>query len=232
MPNHKLSSHLYAGDEQEKMTAKFMIWHVLEQGLRILHPFMPFISEEIWQKFPQTGETIMLSDYPEANPEIISISAEKNMLFVQDIIRVIRNLRTEMKIGPGVKLTVLMKTVEGEEQVLLEENRAVIEKLANLGELMISCDIDKPEQAAMQVVGSTEVYVPLEGNVDPKQEIERAKREIEKIEKELKRVDGKLSNEKFLAKAPADVVEKEQGIQKELNDKLSKLRESLEIFSK
>jgi valyl-tRNA synthetase len=222
---------LYNGSEEEKMTAQFVLWNILEQGLRVLHPFMPFLTEEIWQQLPETGETIMLSDFPEFSSDMISVKTEENMLFIQNVIKAIRNIRTETNIAPGKKINALLKASEGEEQVILEENKEVLMKLANLDEVMIFCDVEKPELSAVKVVGNTEIYIPLEGIIDIEEEKTRLKKEIDKVGKDLKRVDGKLKNEKFISKAPKDIIEREKRIQKELSDKIEKLENSLKIFS-
>lgn len=215
---------------EEKLTAQFVSWYVLEQGLRILHPFMPFITEEIWQSLPGTGETIMLSEYPEANTEMISITVNKKFDFLQRVIRSIRNIRTEMNISLGKKLTAIFKSSDGEEEVILELNKKYLIKLANLDEILISCEIEKPEMASVTVVDNTEIFIPLEGVIDLEEEKEKLKKEILKFEKELDRVTKKLSNEKFLEKAPADIVEKEKNKEKEFIEKLEKLKKSLEEF--
>ncbi|BDU49966.1 valine--tRNA ligase [Haliovirga abyssi] len=217
-----------AQTNNEKETAQFVSWYVLEQGLRLLHPFMPFITEEIWQTLPGTGETIMLSDYPEANPEMISITVDKNFDFIQRVIRAIRNIRTEMNISLGKKLTGIFKSSDGEEEVTLEQNKKYLIKLANLDETLISCEIEKPEMASVAVVDNTEIFIPLDGVIDLEEEKEKLKKEILKFEKELDRVTKKLSNEKFLGKAPADIVEKEKNKEKEFIEKLDKLKKSLE----
>ncbi len=222
---------LYNGNAEEKLTAQFVLWNILEQGLRVLHPFMPFLTEEIWQLLPETGETIMLSDFPEFSGDMISVKTEERMLFIQNIIKAIRNIRTETNISPGKKINALLKASEGEEQVILEENKDILMKMSNLDEVMIFCDLEKPDLAAVKVVSNTEIYIPLEGIINIEEEKARLKKEIEKIEKELKRVSGKLKNEKFLAKAPKDIVEKEKRIEKELSDKIEKLENSLKIFA-
>lgn len=223
---------LYNGNTEEKMTAQFVLWNVLEQGLRLLHPFMPFLTEEIWQRLPETGETIMLSEFPEFSSDMISIKTEENMTFVQDVIKAVRNIRTEANISPGKKINALLKTAEGEEQVVLEESKEVILKLANLEEFAVMCDIERPEMSAIKVVKETEIYIPLEGIIDIDAEKIRINKEIEKNQKELDRVSGKLKNEKFISSAPKDIIDREKRIEKEYSDKIEKLKNSLEIFAK
>lgn len=219
---------LYAPENMnQKRSAQFILWTVLEQGLKILHPFMPFITEEIWKRLPATGETIMLTDYPEFNPDMISITIQKNMEFVQNIIKGIRNIRTEMNIQPGKKLRAIMRTVDGEEQVVIEENREIIMKLAGIEEMTVGCEIDKPELSAAKVVNSTEIYVLLEGLIDKEKEIARLQKEIAQVQKDLDFVSAKLNNEKFVAKAPANVIEEMRTKQKDYSDKFEKLNESL-----
>jgi len=219
---------LYAPENiNQKRSAQFILWTVLEQGLKILHPFMPFITEEIWKRLPATGETIMLADYPEFNPDMISITIQKNMEFVQNIIKGIRNIRTEMNIQPGKKLKSIMRTVDGEEQVVIEENREIIMKLAGIEEMSVGCEIEKPELSAAKVVNSTEIYILLEGLIDKEKEIARLQKEIAQVQKDLDFVSAKLNNEKFVAKAPANVIEEMRTKQKDYSDKFEKLNESL-----
>lgn len=218
-------------DEQSKKTAQFVLWYVLEQGLRLLHPFMPFLTEEIWQKLQsESAGTIVLAEYPVVNEDMINAEVEKTMAFIQEVLKSIRNIRTEMNIAPSKGIVAKLNTAEGEEQVILEENRNYIMKLANLSEFVVGCDIEKPKMAAVKVVASTEIYVDLEGALDKEKEIEKLKKEIEKNQKEVERLDAKLGNQGFLAKANPDVIEKEKEKQKEYKDKIEKLNKNLEMF--
>lgn len=222
---------LYAEENSNaKLTAQFVLWSVLEQGLRILHPFMPFITEEIWTKLPGTGETIMLSEFPEFDQNLVSIRIQKNMEFIQEVIRGIRNIRTEMNIPLGKKLNVLMKTLDGEEQVVLEENMEMIAKLAGLAETAVGCDIEKPEVCGSKVVNGTEIYILLDGVIDIEKEIARLQKEIAAVQKDIDFVSAKLNNEKFVAKAPANVIEEMRVKQKDYSDKFDKLNDSLKAM--
>jgi len=224
-------SRLYNEEnKQEKETAQFILWYVLEQGLKLLHPFMPFITEEIWQKLPETGETIMLSEYPEANEDMIDEVINKNMEFMKNIISSIRKIRSEMNISPGKKLDVIFKTLEGEEQVILEENKKDVVKLANLNDFVVDCEIEKPEISAVKIVKETEIYIPLKGIIDIEKEVARIKKEMDKNKIDLMKVEKKLKNERFLSKAPEDVILKEKSKEKEFTDKLEKLNKNLEMF--
>ncbi len=223
---------LYGDSTTEKVTAQFVLWNVLDQALRLLHPFMPFITEEIWQKFPTTGETIMLSDFPTFDPDIVSIKAEENMLFVQEVIKSIRNIRTEANIPPGKKINAILKTSDGEEQIILETDKQIIARLSNLDEIIVTCDIEKPELSVVKVIKNTEVYIPLEGVIDINKEKERLSKEIEKNKKDLEKISSKLKNEKFISNAPQNVLDRDRRIEKEYIDKIEKLEESLKIFSK
>lgn len=214
-------------DENKRKSAQFVIWTVLEQGLKILHPFMPFITEEIWKKLPGTGETIMLAEFPEFDPEMISITIQNNMEFVQNLIKGVRNIRTEMNIAPGKKLKAILKTVDGQEQVIIEENQEIIMKLAGFEEIFVGCDVEKPELCAAKVVNSTEIYVLLEGLIDVEKEIARLEKEILQVQKDLDFVMAKLNNEKFVAKAPSNVIEEMRSKQKDYSEKFEKLNESL-----
>ncbi|MGM0507781.1 MAG: valine--tRNA ligase [Fusobacteriota bacterium] len=222
---------LYNEDEEQKRkTAQFVLWFVLDQGLKLLHPFMPFITEEIWKRLPDSGESIMISDYPETDENMINLEIKAKMEFIQDVISRIRNIRGDMSISLGRKLNIIFKSNDGEEEVLLRENMKTIVNMANLSNVEIDCNAKKPKMSATSVVGETEIYAPLEGVIDIEKEKKRLEKNISDLEKDLKRSTGKLSNENFVSKAPKEVVEKEKSKKKEFEDKIEKLTKNLEIL--
>ncbi len=203
------------GDEA-RQASQYVLWQVLEGTLRLLHPFMPFITEEIWQHLPHTGETIMLAPWPEAGT--IDTEVEANMAVVMDMVRAIRNIRSEKKVAPGRKIQVIIYAGEDSE-ALLQEAEGYLRVLARIGDLQFRAPQDaKPEKAVAAVAGGVEVYMPLAGLVDIDQEISRLQKELETTRQEIKRAQGKLNNQGFVSKAPREIVAKEE-------EKLSSLKE-------
>ena len=186
---------------------------VLETTLRMAHPFMPFITEEIWQRVAPlagaSGDTIMLQAYPEADDSKIDATAEADIEWLQGVILGIRNIRGEMNIPPSRALNVLLNNGSTEDQRRLSENHKALSKLAKLENIEWAGDGELP-MSATQLVGSMEVLVPMADLIDKDAELARLAKEIEKLGKEIQRLDGKLSNANFVDKAPADVVAKER----------------------
>jgi valyl-tRNA synthetase len=186
---------------------------VLETTLRMAHPLMPFITEEIWQRVAPlagaAGETIMLQGYPVADEGKIDPTAESDIAWVQGVILGIRNIRGEMNIPPSRALNVLLNNGSDEDQRRLNENRKALCKLAKLEDINWAGEGELP-MSATQLVGSMEVLVPMADLIDKDAELTRLAKEIDKLAKEIQRLDGKLSNANFVDKAPADVVAKER----------------------
>ncbi len=218
-----------ADDETAKKTAQYILWTMLESGLRLLHPFMPFITEEIWQKLGAKGETIMLEEFPTSNEILININDENSFEYLQSVISALRNIRAEINISPAKEVCAILKTNKDSEIKTLENNKTFLIKLAKLESLEFG-DVQKPQGAAFRVVKDSELYVSLAGLLDPEVEIKKIETQISKVEKELAKVNGKLSNEKFTSKAPTHILEREKKIQKEYQDKLDKLKENLKAF--
>jgi valyl-tRNA synthetase len=203
-----------AGD----IAASSFILSVLEQALRLLHPFMPYLTEELWQKLPGTGNalhnpayskaeaTIMLADFPLGDAALIDEAAETEMGSVIGVIRRVRNIRTEMNIKPSDKVEVHVAADAGG-QAVLAANEAQILKLARGDKLVLAESLDVPKASAKAVIANAEIAVPLEGLIDFEKERERLQNQITKLETELGRLAGQLSNADFVSKAPAEKVE-------------------------
>jgi len=216
-------------DEKSKRTAQYVLWTVLEEGLRLLHPFMPFISEEIWQKLGAQGETIMLETFPTCDESLVNEEVERSFEYLQSVVSALRNIRAEINISPAKEVKAILKTTNESELKTLENNKTFLIKLAKLETLEFG-DVKKPTGAGFRVVKDSELYVPLAGLLDPEVEIKKIEAQMVKIEKDLAKVNGKLSNEKFTSKAPEHILERERKIQKEYQDKLDKLVENLKAF--
>ena len=224
---------LYNNEEsgkESKTTAQYVLWTVLEAGLKLLHPFMPFITEEIWQKIEVEGETIMLSQFPvvdeaQINPEVVN-----SFKYIQGVISSLRNIKAEMGISPAKEVKVVIKTSDENELKTLEDNYLFITKLAKIEEMTYGKNVTKPEQSGFRVTGNSEVYMILTGLLNVEAEIKKITEQIEKVQKDLDKVNAKLADERFTSKAPAHILEREKRIQKEYQDKMDKLTENLKNF--
>ena len=224
---------LYNDDEAgkaSKTTAQYVLWTVLEAGLRMLHPFMPFITEEIWQKIKVEGDSIMIQQYPVADESLINRDIENSFEYIKDVISSLRNIKAEMGISPAKEVKVVIKTSDEMELKTLEDNYIFITKLAKIEELKYGKEMEKPEQSGFRVAGNSEVYMILTGLLNAEVEIKKIQEQIEKVQKDLDKVNAKLSDERFTSKAPAHILERERRIQKEHQDKMDKLTENLKNF--
>jgi valyl-tRNA synthetase len=213
--------------EAAKRGTRRTLVRVLEATLRLCHPFMPFITEEIWQTVAplagQSGDTIMLQAYPVADKEKIDVDAVAEMEWVMEFITGIRSIRSQMNIPPKKALPVILKDTSDEDLSRLAANQDFLSRLANL-ESIIQLE-GKAPASATALVGKMEILIPLEGLIDKDAEIKRLDKEIAKLEKTIKQSAGKLSNENYTAKAPAEVVEKERTKLAEMEQALSQLQE-------
>lgn len=224
---------LYNDDEAgkaSKVTAQYILWTVLESGLRMLHPFMPFITEEIWQKIKVEGDSIMIQQYPVADESLINRDIENSFEYIKEVISSLRNIKAEMGISPAKEVKVVIKTSDEMELKTLEDNYIFITKLAKIEELKYGKDMTKPEQSGFRVARNSEVYMILTGLLNAEVEIKKIQEQIEKVQKDLDKVNAKLSDERFTSKAPAHILERERRIQKEYQDKMDKLTENLKNF--
>ncbi len=217
-----------ASAEAKRGTRRTLI-RVLETWLRLLHPMMPFITEEIWQTVAplagKSGETIMLQPYPMSDQGAMDSAANADIEWLKGVIVGIRNIRGEMNIPPGKALTVLMKNGSEEDKRRLTENAPFLRKLAKLEEITWLDSSDEAPVAATALVGELEILVPMAGLIDKDAELARLAKEMEKLEKDLKRVQGKLGNSAFVDKAPAEVVEKEREKMQAQEQALQQLQE-------
>ncbi|WP_370543803.1 valine--tRNA ligase [Geobacillus sp. 46C-IIa] len=201
---------LYGDDEAAKKTTRSVLVYVLDNTMRLLHPFMPFITEEIWQNLPHDGESITVASWPQVRPELSNEEAAEEMRMLVDIIRAVRNVRAEVNTPPSKPIALYIKTKDEQVRTALLKNRAYLERFCNPSELVIDMDVPAPEKAMTAVVTGAELILPLEGLINIEEEIKRLEKELDKWNKEVERVEKKLANEGFLAKAPAHVIEEER----------------------
>src|SRR5699024_8111939 len=184
---------------------------VLETLLRLAHPFMPFITEEIWQRVAPlagvAGDTIMLADYPVAHSHLIDAEATADIEWLQQMVTAIRNIRAEMNIAPGRELEVLLHNASAEDADNVERLSGLLGRLARLSDIRLLAEDEAAPPSATQLVGRMELLVPMAGLIDKDAELERLGREIQRLEKEVARAEGKLGNANFVDRAPAEVVE-------------------------
>ncbi|QUX97444.1 valine--tRNA ligase [Marinomonas sp. CT5] len=202
---------------------------VLEAFLRLAHPMMPFLTEEIWQRVAPLagieGETVMMGEYPMANDEKKDAQAEADVEWLKGVIEGVRNIRGEMNISPSKPLTVLFRNGSDQDKARLEANLTFLQTLAKLDTVTWLNSGDEAPMSATALVGDMEVLVPMAGLIDKEAELARLQKEIDKASKDLQRIQGKLSNDSFVAKAPAAVVEKERAKCDDLQLTVSKLEE-------
>jgi valyl-tRNA synthetase len=226
-------TRVYGNEGIDKITAQWILRHVLDNGLRILHPFMPYITEEIWQKVKLGDETIMLVEFPEEDKSLVDTNSEKEFDYLREVITAIRNIRGEANVSPSRKIEVMFKTNDATEKAILESNAKILDKLANVEKYAVALDpetIEIPKLVGYRLALKTEIYIPLNDLVDKEKEIDKLKKDIEKTQKELDRVISKLSNEAFTSKAPKEVIEKENRIKEELETKIEKFNETIALY--
>ncbi|WP_207063368.1 valine--tRNA ligase [Motiliproteus sp. SC1-56] len=202
-----------ASEAQLRGTRRTLV-RVLEAALRIAHPFMPYITEEIWQRLAplagRQGETIMLQPFPEAKAEKIDAAAEADIEWLKGVIVGVRNIRGEMAISPAKPIDVLFRKGTPGDAERLQNNQQFLKKLANLASVRWLADDEEAPLAATALVGETEVLVPMAGLIDKDAELARLQKELDKLSKSIKQVEGKLGNANFVDKAPEAVVAKER----------------------
>ena len=196
-----------------KNTALYVLSYVLEHTLRLLHPFMPFLTEEIWQKVPhdESVKSIMISEWPTGDEGCINDDIEAQMTAIMETIKTVRNLRAEVGAAPGKKSEVILNFTDETLRPVFESHKGYLVALAAAEPVtLLAAGAGKPENAMAGVVGGVEIYLPLKGLIDVEKETARLTKEMDKLGKEIKKLNGKLSNEGFLKKAPAQVVEGER----------------------
>jgi len=215
---------LYHGSDEEKSAVLTRAILLYEEMLKLVHPFMPFITEEIWQMLDErkAGESISITSFPEFNEKMIDEEAEKEIEFIQNIVTAIRNIRGEMNIPPAKQINVYLKTDK-----ITEEQSNYIKSLVKIENLIIDSQIQKPKASASAVVKGCDIFVPLEGLIDINVERHRIQKEIARLSSSLESVKKKLSNESFVTKAPADVIEREKNKLNDWQKALEKLQSIL-----
>ena len=199
------------------------------ETLKLLHPFMPFVTEELWQGIAERGEkeSIMVSAWPQTDESLIDKQAEQAMEFLQDVIGSIRNIRNEMNIAPTKSVDLVVNCNNFDKLSVLESNKLSLQRLTRLNEMTLGIAVPKPGYCASAVVQGQEIFIPLKGLIDLDVERTRLQKEIERLEGQLRGVAAKLDSENFVSKAPADVLEKERAKRDNFSSTIEKLKVSL-----
>ena len=219
---------LNSGDEKAAQTARDMLVYIMSNTLKLLHPFMPFITEEIWQTLPHEGESIMISEWPVYKDEHNFSVEEQEMDRIMEAVRAIRNRRAEMNVPPSKKAKYYIATAHKD---TFEKAGIFMQRLASCSEAEIG-DSFEIDDAVCIVTTDAKIYIPLGELVDFEKEIARLNKEKEKVLKDLEFIDKKLNNENFVAKAPKAVVDGQREAAQKLRDKIAMIDESIEKFQK
>ena len=225
-----IKDDLYKGDAARKTTARYVLWTVLENLLRLLHPFMPFITEEIWQSLPgkRPVASIMQADYPGPRPDWQYTEGAQEMELVMEVIRGIRNIRGEVEVAPSREIAVILDCGSEESLHILKRNEGYVMSLARLSDLAMGRSPERPADAAVQVAADVQIVIPLKGLVNVEEEEKRLLKELGKVEKDIDFLGKKLNNQEFIGRAPAAVVAKEREKLDEFTNKKQVLLENLE----
>ncbi len=224
-----IKPHLYNSDDEHEQDVNLQTaQYLLGEILKLLHPVMPFITEEIWHKLPGSEGSIMLQDWPQQKEKYEDKKAAEDMEILQQVIRSIRNVRNEMKVDPGRKITTMF-SAGSEAQEILRSGQQYIEELAGVEKMEISREFaSRPDKAATAVVRDIEIILPLAEMVDIEEEIARLKKDKKEVQSEIERAQGKLDNEDFVNKAPAEIVQEERDKLEEYKQELRQIEERIE----
>lgn len=219
---------LYGDECIDKDTCRFVLIKVLKDMLKLLHPFMPFITEEIWSYLPDTQQRLIRSDWPVYDEGQNYEDSQKNLAFIMEAVRSIRNVRAEMNVLPSKKASAIFIPSKDECKTYIENGVGYFLTLANINEIKIVTDKSEIEEdTASAVIDGTEIYLPLADLIDFEKEVERLEKEKDKLQSELDRVTNKLKNEKFMMKAPESVVNEEKEKLQKYQSMMDKVEERL-----
>ena len=219
--------------DERKAQIRYVLLHVLETALRFTHPIMPYLTEEIWQTIAplldrKNTDSIVVADYPQTDSTLISEQIESDMDWLQELIASVRNIRGEMKLGNAVRLPVLLQNISDEEEQRLSRIANQFKALAKVESLTILKDGDEVPLSSSSMVGQLRILVPMKGLIDPTAELKRLGKSFDKLQKQAEGISRKLSNEGFVSKAPAEVVDAEKAKLAELEGQLTAMTAQME----
>jgi len=212
---------------RRKKAVQAILVHCIEDSLKILHPFMPFVTEEIWQNLPHEGDSIMVSAWPKADKEMFDDEAEQEMAVAIGVISSIRNIRAELNIQPQKLCNAIVTAGSAKSRQAIDKSVEHIKALSRLGSLEITDKMSRPKASSFAVFGDCEICVPLEGLVDIEAEKKKMMSKIGELEKYTGSIEGKLRNKNFTDKAPKEIVEAEKAKLADARVSLDKLKENL-----
>ena len=221
---------LYNKDETVKQSSRFVLQKSLMGVIKLVHPFMPFVTEEIWQRLPGSQGSIMAAGFPEAADFVADKEALKEMDLISEVITGVRNIRGEMNISPSKKVSIILEIPAEEDADVIRRNLNHIQNLARVDTIRVESRVSKPDASATAVFAQNQVHVLLKGLLDFREEKRRVRKEIKKIEKDMEISNKKLSNKKFMEKAPAEIVDKVSKKVESMSFKLGKLNQNLSFF--
>ncbi len=217
-------------DRQKSLETMQVIIRVLKTILELLHPFMPFVTEEIWQKLPGAGESIMIERFPEFSKDDIDETSEQHTGFIIQAVSAVRNIRSEMNVAPSARPRLDILCSDDITAQALSEQSEMISSLSGVGALAVHRQFSRPKAAAAAVIERAEIFLSLEGIIDFKEELKRLEKEMKKVCKDIDFVEGRLSNQGFVSRAPAEVIEKEKEKSKAYREKADKLSKNMEVI--
>lgn len=214
-----------------RRAAQSVLHEVLSKSMQLLHPFMPFITEEIWQCLPHDGKSIMLSEWPQVDRTYVDGDSCINMSIIMDAIKAIRNIRAEMNIQPGKRNPIVVQAVDSNITELVIANQDYFKALAFVESVEVQpLNNEKPLDSVSAILSNMEIYLPIKGLLDVEKELQRLNKDLAGLQKEVDRLQGKLSNQGFIAKAPADVVALEQDKLRDYQEKYTSVSERIKYF--
>jgi len=219
-----------AGDANLRYTAQWVLHHVLEGTLKLLHPFMPFVTEEIYQRLPGVAGSIMISSWPKEKARE-DREAEEGMSLLMAIIQEARMIRSEMRIPPKKKIELLTRPTHRNKLTILKQHRYYISNLVGVGSLLVDRDLSRPPESASSLVDGVEIFIPLKGMVDIEKERKRLISLANELRKKLALTRERISRPEFKTKAPPEVVERKRQEEKELRMRLQRLKKRIEEVS-
>ncbi|MGN0164516.1 MAG: class I tRNA ligase family protein, partial [Candidatus Ornithomonoglobus sp.] len=223
-----IKPRLFDKENPTGKTAQYVLTYVLSSTMQVLHPFMPFITEEIWQHLPHEGESIVISKYPEYDEKLCYPEEEKQMEMIMGAISAVRNRRAEMNVPPSKKAKTIIVTENAD---VFAKGVSFFEKLASASEVAVIGSKDGIDANAVNiVVHGAEIFLPMSELVDKDKELARLNAEKKKLEGEIKRADGKLNNAGFVAKAPQKLVDEEKAKLEKYKAMLDKVLESIKAM--
>jgi len=218
-------------EQASRLTAKYVLLDVMQASMRLLHPIMPFISEEIWQSireiFPMAEDALIIAKFPVSDPALINPAIADEMSLAQESITAIRNLRKQLNLPPATLVKIVARTADEQQNHLFEEYQTYFQRLARVEEIACGPDVVKPKPAISAVVRNIELFLPLSGLIDLSAERERLQKQIDKLGNELQGIQKKLNNPNFVSNAKPEVVAKEQEKHQEVKVKLELITEQL-----